>query len=787
MTEATLPAREESPAVGLSWRITVTWEMAAYATLIAAAFLMRFWDLGSRALHHDESLHAYFANQLYEGGGYEHTPVLHGPLQIFGTALTFFVAGGAGDTAARVLPALLGTALVALPLLFRERLGRTGALATAALLALSPTLLYYSRFARNDIWIAFFTLTLAACLWRYVEDRRPRWLYGIAGLLALSFAAKETTFITSATLIAFLNLWLASDLAGQTLACTGEPRLMRPFYTLAYVPFAWLIAALWPFVPGLRARFGLTERTPPADLLVVFGTLAGPQFAAAVELPIEAFGGSLDTAAEHRALGIPVVTALLLASAAVGLRWNWRVWAGCAALFYVPYTLLYTAFFTDIGGFGSGIWESLDYWLGQHDDARGAQPDFYYLMFIPSYEMLALLFAGPALLYYSLKGGLRSSILTVVAALSLLAFFGADSFEPGGFLEAVAVAGLPVGLIAAFFAVRGTPFERFLVFWTASSIVAYSYFGEKFPWLFVHMALPIALLAGYTIGKVASNVNWKGLRWGRPAGRPYAEFARRWALPAAIAVVVLPVAAFTIWIGVRVTYVHGDEARELMIYTQTTDDVPAIADRIDRLAARSGLRDGLRIHVDRSFGFPWAWYLRDYDVTFDTITLEFEPEPGAIVIISSREDVQMSAYRDDYDPPQQFTLREWHAEDYRGIGESDLASAIGGFASDLVDGGTWSNWWDYVVHGDLRRTGFTGLVYVPLEYGSFVLEPDEPQPQPQPTDRPIADVEGRLIIGRAGDAEGEMLNPTGIAIDGAGRPYVVDSGNDRIQWFGERG
>jgi uncharacterized protein (TIGR03663 family) len=790
MSEAVLDGRETAPAAagGLTLRISLTWERLAYAAIFVAAFGMRVWDLGSRAMHHDESLHAYFSNQIYTGGSYEHSPLLHGPLQFFSTAVTFFVAGGASDSAARILPALFGTGLVALPLLLRDRLGRGGALVTAALLAVSPTLLYFSRFTRNDIWIAFFTLAIIVCLWKYVSEQRPRFLYAIAALLALSFATKENAFIVAATLIAFLDLWLASQLAGQTLASFREPRMLRPFYTLAFVPFAWLIAALWPFIPGLRQRFGLVERPVSADLLLVFGTLAGPQFAAAIEIPVEALGMSISSAADHRALGIPTVIFLLAASAIVGLRWNWRVWAVCATLFYAPYTLLYTAFFTDISGFGSGIWESFDYWLSQHDARRAAQPDFYYLMFLPAYELLALAFAGPALLYYSLRGGLRSAWLTALAVLALLAFFGADSLDLGEFIETGTVVGLPLGLIAAFFAVKGPPFVRFLVFWTATSLVTYSYFGEKFPWLFVHMALPVTVLAGYTAGRVAKGA-LEAARRRRPEGRP-AETARRWALPALAAAVSALLLAFAIWTGIRVTYVHGDEARELLIYTQTTSDVPELAGEIETLAARSGRRSDLRVQVDRSYAWPWAWYLRNYDVSFPTITRDFEPDPQAIVIISSREDAQMSGFRDEYEPPTQFTLREWFSEDYRGIGDyPNLVAAIAGFVGDLFKATTWENWWDFMIRRDLPRQGFTGLVYVPLEFRSVDITPGRPGdgPVPTPTGRPIADLEGRLIIGGEGSGDGEMLGPIGVAVDASGNPYVVDNGNDRIQRFDTRG
>ncbi len=47
------------------------------------------------------------------------------------------------------------------------------------------------------------------------------------------------------------------------------------------------------------------------------------------------------------------------------------------------------------------------------------------------------------------------------------------------------------------------------------------------------------------------------------------------------------------------------------------------------------------------------------------------------------------------------------------------------------------------------------------------------------------DAEGRVAgyWGSAGDAEGQLVEPVGIAADAAGRVYVADTGNHRIQVF----
>jgi uncharacterized protein (TIGR03663 family) len=773
----------------LSRRLALTWEGAIYGALFVTGFGFRFWDLGSRAMHHDESLHAYYAWQLFQGNGYEHTPLLHGPFQFFGTALAFFLTGGPSDWSARALPALFGGVLVGLPFLLRGQLGRWGAITTAALIALSPTLLYYSRFARNDIYVAVFTLGLVVCLWRYVAERRPRYVAIAGGLLGLSFATKETAFVTAGILLVFLNLWVAADLARQTrerLRPSGWR--LAALYGVVYLPLSWAITAAWPMMGRLRKGLGIEERPAAMDFFLVVGTLAAPQFAAAAKLPFEAAGVGMDSAAAERLLGFPTVVGLIVAAAAAGLTWNWRLWLLCAAAFYVPYTLLYTALFTDVPGFASGIWGSLDYWLGQHGARRGDQPDFYYLMFFPTYEFVALALAGPALLFYTLRGGPRSWALTLFAVVALLAVFGLDSFEVPAAGAAVAL--LPAAAVSLYFAVSGSMFERFLTFWFGAAVVAYSYVGEKMPWLSVHTTLPLVVLAGYVAGRLlpsmGAQLQFAGGTWLRRL-RPIALVRSLLVVAAAAAFAGLSV--LSVRTAVEATYARGDVPREFLFYTQTSADVPRLADEIQRLAETTGLGRQLRIHVDKAYTWPWAWYLRDYDVSFDTINSEFRPERGAVVILAAPNEIFASNFRDGYQPSQPFTLRAWFPEDYRGIGDKpNLAAALTDFLGDLRYPSTWSRWWEYLVRRDVTPRGIEGRVYYPrdLTPGAAVAPGPDREGTAGP-EAPVPDLEGRYIIGRPGSEQGELLGPVGLALDGDGNPYVADSGNHRVQKFSARG
>src|SRR5690349_3732946 len=72
---------------------TISAEQVAWISLVALAFVMRIWDLGSRALHHDESMHAFYGWQLFKGLGYHYDPMLHGPFQFHANALMMFLFG----------------------------------------------------------------------------------------------------------------------------------------------------------------------------------------------------------------------------------------------------------------------------------------------------------------------------------------------------------------------------------------------------------------------------------------------------------------------------------------------------------------------------------------------------------------------------------------------------------------------------------------------------------------------------------------------------------------------
>jgi uncharacterized protein (TIGR03663 family) len=241
----TLDVSFESDRLGRVRAWAATWgrEAAPFLALAAVALGLRLLDLGEKPLHHDESEHAWFAWQLVTGHGYSYDPVFHGPVQFYLIALADLLFG-AGDYVARVPYALSGTIIVFLPFFLRRQLGTVAALTASVALCLGPSYLYYSRFAREDIHVSTITLGLIVVLVRFFDEPRPWQPVALLGLLALSFATKETTYIT----VFVFGLFLMGALliqAVQARTAGGRMRdapLLKDAIGLGRDAWAWGVA-----------------------------------------------------------------------------------------------------------------------------------------------------------------------------------------------------------------------------------------------------------------------------------------------------------------------------------------------------------------------------------------------------------------------------------------------------------------------------------------------------------------------------------------------------------------
>ena len=141
-----------------------------FLLIFLVAIILRFWHLDLKLFHHDEAIHSWFSFTLLTKGTWVYDPSYHGPFLYYVTAGMFSLFG-ASDLVARLLPALFGTMLI--PLVYCiHRLGyitKTQTLVVALFLAISPDMVYFSRFLRHDIFMLFFTMLLLVALLYYFE------------------------------------------------------------------------------------------------------------------------------------------------------------------------------------------------------------------------------------------------------------------------------------------------------------------------------------------------------------------------------------------------------------------------------------------------------------------------------------------------------------------------------------------------------------------------------------------------------------------------------------------
>ncbi len=165
--------------------------------MLLAAAALRVPLLDRRPMHADEAILADKFGALLAFGAYPYDPhEYHGPVLAYLDWLPAHLSGRTSytaltETTLRITPALAGVLVAVAPLLLAPAIGATAAVAAAALIAVSPAMVYYSRDFIPEMPFALWTALLLAAMLR----RGALW-WGIAGVAAaLMLATKETAVL----------------------------------------------------------------------------------------------------------------------------------------------------------------------------------------------------------------------------------------------------------------------------------------------------------------------------------------------------------------------------------------------------------------------------------------------------------------------------------------------------------------------------------------------------------------------------------------------------------------
>jgi uncharacterized protein (TIGR03663 family) len=239
----------DRPIVG-----TLTLEKCVYITVFAVALLTRLYMLGPRPLHHDESIHAFFSWKIVDEGvgSYQYDPVYHGPVLYYWTALVIRLFGDS-DFTARLSPVLFGLALIGFAWPLRRYLGRWGAISYVILFTFSPSLTYFTRFLRHDIYLALFNMAFVYFAFRYGETRSARYVYYCGAALSLAFCTKEDmyalapVFVMSVILMLVWEVLYATDWRSALRVVAGETWTLLKQAALPLLTAAVIFVAIWLF------------------------------------------------------------------------------------------------------------------------------------------------------------------------------------------------------------------------------------------------------------------------------------------------------------------------------------------------------------------------------------------------------------------------------------------------------------------------------------------------------------------------------------------------------------
>lgn len=176
--------------------------------IAVAGGIFRGGDLAVRPLHNDEAINAFKLAELHDHGRYRYDPhEYHGPVLYYASlpvlkAVSWSRPGQPDEVGMRWVTVLFGVGLILLLPLVRDGMG-CGALVVAGVLtAVSPAMVFYSRYYIHEVPLVFFTFLALSAGWRYV--RRPGWGWAaVTGVgVGLMYATKETFVLSLAAAVA---------------------------------------------------------------------------------------------------------------------------------------------------------------------------------------------------------------------------------------------------------------------------------------------------------------------------------------------------------------------------------------------------------------------------------------------------------------------------------------------------------------------------------------------------------------------------------------------------------
>lgn len=419
-------------------------ERLLFMVIVALCAFTRLWDLGARGIMHDESLFVYYTYEhLHKQLTYTYMPILHGPAMLWLQAGVFHVFG-TSDYTMRLGVGLLGIAGLWWIRALRPWIGPVGVLVACAFYTLSPSLMFYQRFFRNDGLFIFTNLWIVASALHWWRGRHPGWLASFVVAVIILFCNMESCVFLYFSLATFLALLVVHDLAAWILddrRSAAIPARVAPpqAWATALVLFGGFTLFLTRVLEGISYEQSVVDAIGRNFALKDVRSVA---LALGISAPVEsagALGQPMFWRIFYVLLAAGSVSAGVLLQLAVARSWgesallarlwsrlraDWMWLVGALGLGFALYMMFFTTFFKFPKGPFEIYHETLEYWMGQNAQHRIHGPFHMHLLNMAIYEtgpLLAMLaaFAGT---FVAMRWSRTRATSLILAALALAAF-----------------------------------------------------------------------------------------------------------------------------------------------------------------------------------------------------------------------------------------------------------------------------------------------------------------------------------------------------------------------------
>ncbi|MHC4168862.1 MAG: flippase activity-associated protein Agl23 [Planctomycetota bacterium] len=214
-----------------------------------AALALRLPRLHQRPMHGDEAIHADKFGMLLEDRYYEYDPnEYHGPTLNYLTLIPAWLTGAKNlvevdEFTVRIVPVLMGVCLILLLLPMMRGLGTAAAVCAGVLTAISPAMVFYSRYYIQEMLLVCFTFGAIVSGYRYARSRNVAWAVSTGAFMGLMHASKETCIVAFASM--FLALLLVLAIQRRDGSIPDLRKTIRPSHLVAGIAAGVIVSALF--------------------------------------------------------------------------------------------------------------------------------------------------------------------------------------------------------------------------------------------------------------------------------------------------------------------------------------------------------------------------------------------------------------------------------------------------------------------------------------------------------------------------------------------------------------